>query len=248
MAVICWRLRPALLAALWLASGIAAASGLQVSPVSLTIPPLQNADGLWLSNTGDSALHAQVRVYRWTQEDGADKLTASRGLVVSPPMLQLAASDRQLVRAIRLGPPPSGAEEAYRLIIDELPVDAQGRKGLNFVLRYSVPIFVEPPGPAQEPPSAAQLQWTLRRDADKTVLEVANTGSKHAQLADLQYVDTAGRRTVVHAGLLGYVLPGAQMRWMVKAPATALGTGGTWEAMINGATATQNIQWADRPR
>lgn len=238
----------ALLTALWLAWGAAAASGLQVSPVSLTLKPTQNADGLWLSNTGDNVVNAQVRVYRWTQEGSADKLTPSRGLLVSPPMLQLPAEGRQLIRAIRVGAPPSGAgatEEAYRVIIDELPVDAQGKKGLQFVLRYSVPIFIEPAG---APASAPQLTWALRQEAGKAVIEVANSGGSHAQLADLNFTDGAGRRTAVHAGLLGYVLPGAQMRWTLKAPVAAFSAGGTWEAMINGNTAPQNIPPLDRPR
>jgi len=242
------RLHHTLLAALCLACGAAGASGLQVSPVTLTIQPTQNAEGLWLSNTGDNVVHAQVRVYQWTQEDGQDKLTASRGLVVSPPMLQLAASERQLIRAIRLGAPPSGAgavEQAYRVLIDELPVEPPGHKGLSFVLRYSVPIFVEPAG---APASAPQLQWALHTDAGKTVLEASNSGGTHVQVADLSFTDASGHRTEVTQGLLGYVLPGARMRWVVKAPAAALAGGGTWEAMINGTTATQNIPLADRPR
>lgn len=227
---------------------MATASGLQVSPVTLTLQPTQNADGLWLSNTGDNVVNAQVRVYRWTQEGFEDKLTPSRGLLVSPPMLQLPAEARQLIRAIRTGAPPSGAgaaEEAYRVIIDELPVDTQGKKGLQFVLRYSVPIFVEPAG---APASAPQLTWALRQEAGKAVLEVANGGGMHAQLADLAFTDAAGHRTVVHAGLLGYVLPGAQMRWGLKEPAATFAAGGTWEAMINGNNAQQNIPTVDSPR
>ena len=56
-----------------------------------------------------------------------------------PPLLQLPAEGGQLIRAIRAGAPPSGpgaVQEAYRVIIDELPVDTQGKKGLQFVLRY----------------------------------------------------------------------------------------------------------------
>lgn len=253
-------LRLALYTAAALLCGSASASGLQVSPISLTIQSTQNADGLWLSNTGNSVVSAQVRVYRWTQEGGEDKLTPSRALLVSPPMLQLPVEGRQLIRAIRAGAPPSGpgaVQEAYRVIIDELPVDAPAaatspapinsgaKKGLQFVLRYSVPIFVQPAG---EAPSSPQLRWSVRDDAGKAVLEVANSGGSHAQLADLNFTDNAGRRTAVHPGLLGYVLPGAQMRWTLSAPASTFAAGGSWEAMINGNTAQQNTQTVDSPR
>ncbi len=240
--------RVALLAGFMLASSLAVASGLQVSPVSLTVPATQNAEGLWLSNTGDNVVSAQVRVYRWTQEGGEDKLTPSRGLVISPPMLQLPAGDRQLIRAIRLGAPPSGpgaVQEAYRMIIDELPVDTAGKKGLQFVLRYSVPVFVEPAG---VPAAPAQLRWAIRREGDKALLEVANSGGTHAQLANLTFTDAAGHRTELTPGLLGYVLPGAQMRWALKPAAKVFVGGGTLETLINGQTVQQNISLADAPR
>ena len=238
----------ALLAGLWLASSVATASGLQVSPVSLTLAASQNAEGLWLSNTEDKAVNAQVRVYRWTQEGGEDKLTPTRGLVISPPMLQIAAGERQLIRAIRLGAPPNGpgaVQEAYRMIIDELPVDTAGKKGLQFVLRYSVPVFIEPSRPSAAP---AQLSWAIRREGDKAVLEVANSGGTHAQLANLSFIDAAGHRTGLTPGLLGYVLPGAQMRWALKPAAKVFAGGGTLETLINGQTVQQNISLADPTR
>lgn len=210
------------------------ASGLQVSPVSLTLKATQQADGLWLSNTGNDVVHAQVRAYRWTQENDADKLVPTRDLLASPPMIELKAGDKQLIRAIRLGAPPTGdAEQAYRLIVDELPIEKPGQKGLQYVLRYSMPVFVEPTGPAA---SAPQLRWALQREGDKTLLAVTNSGGAHAQIADVTYTDAAGKRFEVAPGLLGYALPGAHMRWDVKIPAAAFSTGGHWEAMINGQT------------
>ena len=240
------RLLPRLLAFVaTLGCAAAFASGLQVSPVSLTLKATQNADGLWLSNTGDSVVHAQVRVYRWTQEGDADKLEPTRGLVASPPMVELAAGERQLIRAVRLGAPPAGgAEQAYRLIIDELPVHEPKQKGLQYVLRYSVPVFVEPAGAPVAPP---QLQWALQREGDKTLLEVSNSGGTHVQIANVAYTDTAGKRTDIARGLLGYVLPGVRMRWAVSVPAAALADGDHWEAMINGKT-DQSVTLAERPR
>ena len=234
----------ALAAATLLATAPVLASGLQVSPVSIAVPATQNAEGLWLSNTGDTSVRAQVRVYRWTQENDADQLAPTKERLASPPMIALAGGDRQLIRAIRLGGPPTdGAEQAYRLIIDELPSEDPARKGLQYVLRYSVPVFVQPLGaPASEP----QLQWALQREGDKTWLAVSNAGGTHAQLADLTYIDPAGQRTPVAPGLLGYVLPGMHMRWAVKVPAAAL-AGGQWEAKINGKT-DHSVPLAERPR
>jgi len=231
-----------------LTGSAAFASGLQVSPVSLTLRTSQSADGLWLSNTGNALVHAQVRVYHWTQDDGKETLTASRGLVVSPPMLEIKPGDKQLIRVIRVGAPPNGdgaVEDAYRLAIDELPIDTHGKTGLQFVLHYSVPVFVEPVGTAVVAP---QLQWTLRRDGEAAVLHVANGGNGHAQLAGLSFLDPAGHRIEINGGLLGYVLPGTSASWMLKPLAAVFAGGGTLEARVNGAPATQTILPVDRAR
>jgi len=230
------------------ASGWAMASGLQVAPVTLSLQPSQNADGLWLSNTGDNVIHAQVRVYHWAQDANGDQLTLSQGLVISPPILQLAVGEQQLVRVIRLGAPPNGSgavEDAYRVAIDELPVDMHGKQGLQFVLHYMLPVFVEPAGVTAAPPI---LHWSLQQDGDHAVLQVGNTGGSHAQLASLSFINSAGQRSEITPGLLGYVLPGATMRWVLKPPVAVFASGGTLEASINGEKATQKLSLADRPR
>lgn len=234
--------------ALWVSCGIAAASGLQVSPVSLTLKAVQNADGLWLSNTGDDVVHAQIRVYHWTQEGGEDHLTLSRGLVVSPPMLQLQAGGKQLVRVIRVGPPPIGAtavEDAYRIAVDELPVESPGKKGLQFVLHYSIPVFVEPAGNVAVSP---RLHWALQRRDERVTLVVSNSGDGNAQLADLTFTDRAGHRTEISGGLFGYVLPHSIMHWALKPAAAVFASGGILEARINGNPASQDLSLADTPR
>lgn len=219
----------------------AQAAGLQVSPVTLTLAAAQQADGLTLTNLGDAPLQAQVRVFRWTQEDGQDRLEPTRAVLLSPPMLQLPVQGQQLVRVIRAGPPPTGAvEEAYRVLVDELPVPSESgaRKGLSFVMRHSLPIFLLPAGAV---PSSPQLQWRLLQDGGQVMLEAANTGSTRAQVADLSFTNASGQRTQVHAGLLGYVLPGVRMRWALQTPASVLSPGGQWQVMINGTTGPQAI-------
>lgn len=227
------------------AASSAQASGLQVSPISLTLQATDNAQGLWLSNSGDNVVHAQVRVYHWSEQGGTEQLTPSTGLVISPPMVEIKPGDKQLVRVIRVGAPPSGAgvvEDAYRLAIDELPVDAPRKQGLQFVLHYSLPVFVEPVGVTAVGPS---LQWSMHHDGDHVVLQASNNGTGHAQLANLDFVNRSGRRITINGGLFGYVLPGATVRWTLKQSAADFAGGGTLEASINGVPATQTISLAD---
>jgi len=90
-------------------AGQASAASLQVAPTMLTLQANQNADGLWLSNSGRAPVQVQLRVFRWTQVDGEERLEPTRDLVISPPMQTLPPGQRQLVRLIRTNPiPPPG--------------------------------------------------------------------------------------------------------------------------------------------
>ena len=91
------------LACLLAAASNASASGLQIAPTSLALAPGGPAQALWLTNTGDHELRAQVRAYHWSQAGGHDALEATQALVASPPMLDIPPGGRQLVRVIRTG-------------------------------------------------------------------------------------------------------------------------------------------------
>ena len=229
---------------LFVSSSLAAASGLQVSPISLSLQAKENASGLTISNTGDNAVHAQVRVYQWSQNEKGDQLTTSRGLLASPPMIELQPGENQLIRVIRASAPPSGAgavEASYRLLIDEIPIkSAEQKAGLQFALSYSLPVFVNPIGITETSP---KLHWNyrLQPDGKQIELSVKNSGNGHAQLASLSLIDSTGNDIDIHQGLLGYVLPGATMQWTLKIPPSTLKTGGKCKIMINGTQTTQDV-------
>ncbi|MDO4694581.1 MAG: molecular chaperone [Eikenella sp.] len=191
------------------AAPAARAAGLQVSPVSLFLPASQQAAVLTLTNTGGEPLTAQVRVFRWTQnEQGQDVYTPDSGVVASPPMLRMAAGAEQQLRLIRTGA-PSAEEAAYRIVIDELPPPQHTpRAGLNFVLRYSLPLFLNQ---SENPP--ARLHWQWRAVGGKTELSARNTGASYAQLGRIALTAADGKETRPLAdGLTGYVLPGSTWR------------------------------------
>ena len=224
-----------LIAALMLYSLGAAATGLQVTPTSLTVEANRSAVGLWLSNTGERPLYAQVRTYRWSQEQGRDELTPSEVLIVSPPQVELDAGTRQFVRVIRSAAAPAEREDAFRIIIDELPTDEPGTpaaagSAVRFVLRYSVPVFLAPvKGDAQ-----VQLDGEVDRNTSPPRLVVRNRGDMHAQLGNLVLVDAGGQRRELSSGLVGYVLAGQTMHWDLPVDKTTLAMGGEVQSRING--------------
>lgn len=245
MRVDCFRANKAVLASvLWTSiyASTALAGGLEVSPTSLQLLPQANSEELWLSNVGNTPISAQVRVFAWSQKDGADYLAATTALTISPPLLQMAPGAKQLVRVIRSGPPPTeGQELAYRLIVDELPAmdkpapaaaaPDKARAGILLQMRYSLPVFV---GSAPNGEESKQLRWQLHKTPEQWQFSVQNTGTVRVQVADLEFRDAQGALHPVQPGLLGYVLPGNRMQWNVPAPPTVLSqTIKGYEAMIN---------------
>src|SRR3546814_14554272 len=104
------------------------ASGLSVTPTQLDFHAGDSVHAIWLSNTGSEPLRAQVRVFAWSQPDGNDLLSASRDLMVSPPMFTNAPGTQQLVRVVRVGgTPAANGEQRYRLLTDQVP-DQIGRE------------------------------------------------------------------------------------------------------------------------
>lgn len=237
--------KPLLISSLFLSSGLAVASGLQVSPISLSLQARESASGLTLSNSGNDKVQAQVRVYQWSQNSEGEQLTPSRGLLASPPMIEIDPEERQLIRIIRAKAPPQGTgavEDAYRVLVNEIPIKSDNQKtGLQFALSYSLPVFVQPVGVTKTSP---QLQWSthLQPDGKEIKLRVSNRGNGHAQLAGLSFTDTAGKSTVINPGLLGYVLPGATMNWTLNVAPSVLTSGGKFKVMMNGTQTTPDVK------
>jgi fimbrial chaperone protein len=230
------RLLAPLAAALLLALPAHAAS-LQVSPVVLNFQPGQPALGLTLRNTGDAPLTGQVRVFTWGQNGKDDTLDPAQALVASPPMVVIPPQGEQLVRVVRVNRQPADHELTFRLLIDELPppqaaaASEQTSGGVNFRLRYSIPVFV----PAPAAPSEPKLSWTLRQHDGAWYLGAANQGATHAQLSAVKLSGTGGQSFEVSAGLLGYALSGNGREWRLPDafPAALASAGLQVQATVN---------------
>lgn len=226
----------------------AGASGLQVAPVGLTFGPGSEAKGLSLSNTSDEPLYAQIRVMHWTQDDGKDQLQPTQALLTSPPMVRLPPGARHLVRVIRTQAASNGVnEEAFRVLVDELPPAKELEEtGVRYVMRYSVPVFVQAFTSAPEVTAvAAGLSWSLVRDGNGVALQVRNAGNTHAQISAPSLLPPGGQPIELSPGLLGYVLPDKTMRWTVDVPAAQLVPGTQLKATINGKQLDQTFPVGD---
>lgn len=217
-----------------------AGTSVLIWPLDPTIEAGQRAASIWLENVGNELVTLQIRVLGWNQHDYQDDYSAQQGIIATPPFTKIAAGNRQLVRLTMLQPASPGREQAYRILVDEIPIARAVEDGaaqrpagaLRFQMRYSLPLFVYGAGLRGEDSSAArhpsvqraqpQLSWSIDETEAERYLYVRNSGSGHARLSRVRLNPVASQSAGppadamsidVAAGLLGYVLPGAQMRW-----------------------------------
>ena len=190
-----------------------AEGALRVSPVTLSLSAPQMATTLTLENPGDVPANVQVRVFRWTQQNGVDRLEPTRSTVVSPPIMTLAPGARQTVRVIRIAKDPIQGVESDRILVDQLPEAPTGAGGrVAFVVRQSIPVFFN--GAAVR---ASPVRWTVRLGAHDVILEAANPGDLPVRIAT-PAIETGGNTIPLSDGLVGYVLGGSTMQWRLARP------------------------------
>lgn len=204
---------------------MAHASSLTVSPVRLQIETPQRAQALQVINNGSQNLEAQVRIMRWTQENGEERLVPTDEVVASPAIMKIAPGKPQTVRVIRLQDTPVSNELSYRVLVDELPSKsaASGATGLTVLVRYSIPLFVksgpQKPNEAPKPVNLNQVQAQVVPGANgQSVLRVKNDGNSHIRISHLSALKSDGSKQSLGGGLLGYVLAGQQMSWPLNLP------------------------------
>ena len=170
------RLALLLLLALVAVAGVQAAS-LQISPVSLVLRGEQSATAVQLRNAGEAPIFGQVRVFTWDQQGSEDLLQPASDVAASPPLVQVAPGESQVIRLIRLGPAAQG-ERTYRVLIDEITREGEPQAaGVDFRLRYSIPLFMMP----QREPEPPRLAWRLYRAEAGWMLAIANSGGRSAK-------------------------------------------------------------------
>ncbi|MFH2244881.1 molecular chaperone [Enterobacter sichuanensis] len=205
---------------------VQAAATILLWPIDPWLAADAKATELWIQNQGNSATTMQVRIVRWKQEDGHERYTAQQEVVASPPIVTIAAGSKQLIRLIKQASVPAGVEQAYRIIVDEIPqadVKAEPAIGLKLQMRYSIPLFVYGQGIPTIKEGAhhavvetRNLSWRVTQAGGQPALEVQNRGDVHVRLSQVA-LEQGGQKRTIAEGLLGYVLPGSSRSWPIPA-------------------------------
>jgi fimbrial chaperone protein len=192
----------------WFAASGASAASLQVAPVLLEVVAPGAAATVTLRNNGDKPIATQVRVFRWIQEAGGERLEPTEDVVASPPAVELQPAQDYVARVVRVSKKPIAGEEAYRLFIDELPEAPQGRRTVSLVVRHSIPLFFDAPGS-----SAPEAAWRVTQNGHAVSLSAVNGGDRRLRLASVRIGDAAGKSISLGPGLVGYALGRSAMTW-----------------------------------
>jgi len=207
---------------------MASASSLQIMPINIEVPAPGAASTVTLSNTGGDQINAQIRIFKWVQQNGQDELVPTKDVVASPPAVKLAPGKKGVIRVVRLGKTPAATEETYRLIVDELPKPVKaGQAGVGFSVRYSIPVFFSKSG------EDADLSWRASMVKGQLVLNAANAGGRRVRVASLTVANGNGKTLRVGEGLAGYVLGQSSKQWTVKG-ASKFAAGGTIKITAQG--------------
>lgn len=208
------------------------AASLQVAPILLEFSPQEKVKELWLTNTGNENIRAQVRVNAWTQSNQQDILTNSKDLIASPMVISIPAGQRQLVRLIRNTQIANTTEQAYRLIVDELPNSQTNvQSGLQLLLKYSIPVFLKVSDSNDTDQGITSLQG-MSFKYNKQTLTINNQSGHYKRFSQFAYMDAQGKKIPIQMGLMGYVLSGKSMQWKIPNNINVT-RGGKFIAVVN---------------
>jgi fimbrial chaperone protein len=196
-------LRACLFALAGLAACGAGAAEFSVAPIRVDLARGARSAAVTVSNDDARPLRMELRLMEWTQDAaGKDVYRESDELIYYPRLMTLQPGEKRLVRVGRKAP-AGGAERTYRLYLDELPAAdglAPAASGLNFTIRFALPIFV---APAQDSPRGAIDSIALQDGKLKVAL--SNPGNQTFRIATV-----GARGAAFSAEAAGwYLLPGA---------------------------------------
>jgi fimbrial chaperone protein len=187
------------------------AQTLQIMPVTLGMPHGALSNTLFITNRGSEAEMVQARPFLWRQTDGADVLTPTETLVISPPMTSIAPGATQVFRVL-LRQTAGKTETSYRILFDELPPTIEDTSGVRFALRLSVPLFALP-----EAPATGGTSFSVLVGSGGSFLHAENKGVQHLRIVHpVLQQDGSGKVDVVSAEV-SYILPGAAQDWPLPA-------------------------------
>ena len=228
--------RGALLAGLLAVATHASASGLQIAPTGLQIVPGGPAQALWLTNTGDHELHAQVRAFRLVAVDRSRRARTDAGPAREPADVEHSAG-RTTARSChphrtgRLSGRRAGVSAPRRrAAAGRIEGDRACSTCCAIRCRCSSVRRARHRHCSGRPTSAAQASSST-----------STTPARFTRKSLHSICRNRGRTGRTRAGLARLRVAGATMHWTVALPAGANAANASIKALINGEPTDQTL-------
>ena len=178
-----------------------------MAPTRVDLGPDARSAVVTLQNDGSDAVMLQVQTFAWPRSPASGDLEPTRELIAVPPVFELAGNGKQIIRVALRGPVPADREQAYRLLVTEVPRGGGSATGVRFALRLSLPVFVAPPE------AAALPAWSVLTTAGKPMLELDNRGSAHLQVRRIVVRAPGKPQPIQTIEAATYLLAGQSQAW-----------------------------------
>jgi fimbrial chaperone protein len=202
-----WLLPCVLFSLLW----AHAASALTIEPVLVELTPTRQVASITVSNPSDHSANLQAEVLSWQQSKGADQYKETEALFVIPAIAEIAPGGTQVFRVALRGPMPSTVEQAYRLILEEIPDEGdrtQTGSVINLKYRFSLPLFISPLEAVR-----TDLRWSqCAAPTNKVCIQLDNRGNRRIRLSELTVSGDGWHQTVPGGDT---VLTGSEKQWIL---------------------------------
>lgn len=204
----------ALYALALLSPALVSAAEWNVDPVRVELSPQQQTAAIIVRNESDQPSSIQIQAVAWSQVDGEDVYTATRELLVSPPIATIPPKTDQVIRvALRRSADPS-KELAYRINLQELPTQtATEATGVQVALRIGLPVFVQ----SLKGDAVPKMAWSVARAPNNQLkVRAQNQGNAHVQVSDFSLQAAGAAQPVASESASSYVLAGQTREWLLK--------------------------------
>ena len=184
-----------------------------VTPVRIYMTPRDRAVAVTITNEGDTEVVLQADLNAWSQKsDGTDEQVPTEDLILSPPIIKLAAGARQVVRLALLKPADASRQLIYRMIMREVPEATNSRDKtieVPIALALSLPVFITPA------PAKREMDCTAARSSLQALnVSCGNQGTAYAQVREILL--QRGDQTLARFEGGTYILPGARKTMSVN--------------------------------
>jgi fimbrial chaperone protein len=196
------------------------AGSFSVTPLRIDLSKAESTRIINLHNLESKPVTVQLQILSWSHKDGADQLTPTRDVIVTPQVFHLKPNSLQIIRAGLLRKPDANEELSYRLIIEEIPEPPSADfTGAQLALKITLPIFVAP-----EKASKPQLEFQSTVQAEgKLKVRILNRGKVHSKIQQLViFAEGKAEKILAKHEKSLYVLPGQARNILLKTEAHVL--------------------------